>query len=189
MEAVVYLLLGLAVVGALVYALMQVNARQQRLHAELTRLERLAAEVAMNAEAVLEQVDQRIERLNRLAAAVEAKAQSAQPEEVPQPAPTQEKAKAKKRAPKAASKAEAAKTAAAQAPAEEPPVQAEPPAAESAPPPAPKTPAERYSGLRQSVFALADQGKSVLEIAEALSIPRGEVQLMLNLRGRKVSPS
>ena len=143
----------------------------------------------MNAEAVLEQVDQRIERLNRLAAAVEARAQTVQVEEVPQASPTPEKAKAKKRAPRAAGKSAAEMAVAAQAPAAHEPPAVEPVPPDPVPPPAPKTPADRYSDLRQSAFALADQGKSVLEIAEALSIPRGEVQLMLNLRGRKVSPS
>ena len=53
MPTVLYLLLGLAAIGALAFAFYQVTARQRRLMAELTRLERLTAEVVMSAEAVL----------------------------------------------------------------------------------------------------------------------------------------
>lgn len=194
MEAAIYLLLGLAVAGALIYAMMQVNARQQRLHAELTRLERLSAEVTMNAEAVLEQVDQRIERLNQLAAALEARAQytaepAAEAEAPTHPARTRKRSQGQRAAKVSGNRESKQATAAGEemAQAAQPEVQPEPgPQAE---PPSSKDPADRYTDRRQAVFALADQGKSPLEIAEALAIPRGEVQLMLNLRGRKLSPS
>ncbi|MFZ5814015.1 MAG: hypothetical protein ACOY93_01755 [Bacillota bacterium] len=185
MHAAVYLLLGLAIIGALVYALMQVNARQQRLHAELTRLERLAAEVTMNAEAVLDQVDQRIERLAQLAASMEARVESAPSEPPPAPAPPKQTGRRKGGSKPEGRKGPQAATAVPEVAAA---VQPEPAAAPVAPAEQPAKP-PRYSDLRQAVFALADQGKSPLEIAEALSVPRGEIQLILNLRGRKVSPS
>ena len=161
METVAYLLLALAVIGALAYALYQVNLRQQRLMAELTRLERLTAEVTMNAEAVLDEVDQRIERLNQLAAAVEARVTAA-PATMPAAAP------------------EATAEPIAQPAAE--------PAPEPDPTPAPQdapAPADRYGELRQAVRALADEGKEPVEIAAALGVPRGEVLLLLNLRGKR----
>lgn len=180
MEVAVYLLLGLAVAGALIYALMQVNARQQRLHAELTRLERLTAEVTMNAEALLDQVDERIERLQQLAAVIEERAKASLAN--PLPVPAAEPAPALVQAPTSAEAQAPAEGAPSMAVASPPPAE---PASEATP--AEAKPGGRYDHLRQSAFAMADQGKSPLEIAEALLIPRGEVQLMLNLRGRKVS--
>lgn len=176
-----YLVLGLGLVAGLYYALTQITARQRRLNAELTRLERLAAEVAMNAEAILEQVDERIDRLNQIAAAVEATAAAA------------------RAAVEAAAQAPLTATApvapGAQAAPEAP---AAPAAVESRPTPkkrrTPKEPATspepltaKYQELRSAVFALADEGKEVGEIAQKLGVPRGEVQLILNLRGRKVT--
>jgi len=46
---------------------------------------------------------------------------------------------------------------------------------------------DRYADLRQAVWRLADEGKDAVAIAEALGVPRGEVLLMLNLRGRKAA--
>lgn len=208
MDAVIYLLLGLAVIGAMAYALWQVNARQQRLNAELTRLERLTAEVAMSAEAVLEQVDQRIDRLTKLAADVEARIERLSVQQVAtdqkaepgvDPTPKKEPVRSRVRAggkpggpvPRAADQNAERKTVSQPASASVPEHTLEPTPLpiETAEPATSKSPADRYSHLRQGVYQLADQGKSLPEIAEALSIPRGEVQLMLNLRNRKVSHS
>lgn len=222
MPPVLYLLLGLAVVGALFYALTQVNRRQQRLHAELTRLERLSAEVTINAEAVLEQVDQRIEQLEALSLRLEERAQQLYEGRVEQatrplpdrPRPHEAPAPLGSSSPDAlaASFEEALQAARALSGQLAPPASQEPPtpeshlhptaesqplpAAESAdleaelelpPEPAsPVTPADRYAALRQSVYELSKEGKSPLEIAEALAIPRGEVQLILNLKGKKL---
>jgi len=168
----VYLVLGLCVIAGLAYVLMQVTARQRRLNAEMTRLERLAAEVTMNAEVVLEQVDLRIERLQKVVAEAEAKVAALQA-------------------------APPATPAAAGPPASRPAEPANPaPEAMAAPAPEPEAPAaaggqltsmERYQQMRTAVWTLADQGRSVLEIAQALGVPRGEVQLLLNLRGKKVT--
>ena len=65
METFLYLVLALAAVGALAYAVYQVTVRQQRMLAEITRLERLTAEVTMSAEALLDEIDQRMARLER----------------------------------------------------------------------------------------------------------------------------
>lgn len=177
----IYLLLGLGLVAGLYYALTQITARQRRLNAELTRLERLAAEVAMNAEAILERVDERIERLEALAAEVEAKVNAARAAVEPQPLPAPEEAPVVPAAQPAAEEApskpkrQRSKTAGA--------AQPEPPAPASAEPKA----QPNYQERRAAVFAMADEGKEIGEIAQALGIPRGEVQLMLNLRGRKVT--
>lgn len=211
---VVYLILGLGFVGGLYYALTQITARQRRLNAELTRLERLAAEVAMNAEAILERVDERIERLNEIAeaaeitvtsarAAVEVHVQAPPVAPVAAPAPAQASVPAPAPAPGAEEAQPARKKS---RPRKAPAVQAKPKAppepvaqAPAAPQPEsePSGPVEakpegikslsKYQELRTSVFALADQGKEIGEIAQALGVPRGEVQLILNLRGRKVT--
>ena len=145
-----YLVLGLIALGGLLYLLSQITLRQRSLHAELTRLERLAAEVVMGAEAVLDRVDERAQRLQHLLAAVEAraKAEGVAPAPAPDPAPDSA-----------------------------PERQAQP---ASAP-----TSLQRYQQIRAAVWALAEQGKGQAEIARALALPTGEIQLMLNLRGRK----
>src|SRR5690606_13604207 len=74
MPAVLYVLLALAVVGALAYAVHQVTVRQRRILAEITRLERLTAEVTMSAEALLDEIDERMARLRDLAAQLEKRA-------------------------------------------------------------------------------------------------------------------
>lgn len=156
----IYLVLGLAVVAGLYYILTQITARQRRVNAELTRLERLSAEVAMNAEAVLERVDERIDRLNALVVEVEVRMAKAPPAPMPEAEPVVE-------------------------PEREPEREPEPVAA---PEEAAATPARRdYQEARTSVWALADQGKGAGEIATLLDMPRGEVMLLLNLRGRKVT--
>jgi len=194
----VYLVAGLLLVGLLYYVLTQITARQRRLNAELTRLERLAAEVSMNAEAILERVDERIDRLNELTTEVEqrmselraaAANQSAAPALLPntQPAaaaPGMSEPKAeeapKQRKPRKRAAQEVAT------------VPAEPPAAPVEEPATPEDPTnptslQRYQQLRVAVSSMADQGKSAAEIAQELGVPRGEVQLILNLRGRKVT--
>lgn len=207
----IYLLLGLGVVAGLYYALTQLMARQRQLNAELTRLERLAAEVSMNAEAILEHVDERIDRLAEITAEVEAKAEATlslieavqagkagevspaqaapkpgEPEVRAIPAPAKKQAKPRKRqgaqtSPQAPT-AEAPKAGSRPAKAKEPVKEAEEPAKDI-----PPASLQRYEETRSAVFALADQGKSPVEIAQALGVPRGEVQLMLNLRNRKVT--
>lgn len=302
-EVVFYTLLGLAVIGAIAYALYQVNLRQKRMDAELTRLEQLTAEVTMNAEAVLDQVDQRVEKLNQLAAAMEARAleavqgpalpepakpsldvlvgeaqvftagadlevepvAEAEPEDQPQPAepPAQPKRRGRKPkgqqvqggqaptaseappapAPDGESVAEPGEAAAAEAgeapvagpdaaaaastneapaarpkrgrpakkgqspaaqvaaasmptaqpaatPSAAPKRRGRKPKAQSAHPtagsPTPGAPAstDRYGGIREAVYARADRGEDVVAIAAALGVPRGEVMLLLNLRGK-----
>lgn len=90
---VIYLIGGLMLCGGLFWVLTQITARQRRLNSELTRLERLAAEVAMTAEAVLERVDERVLRLEEMAAKLEremavAPAPAAAPAPVASPALT-----------------------------------------------------------------------------------------------------
>lgn len=155
MTTAIYLIVGLAVMGGLFYGLVQLTARQQRLNAELTRLERLSAEVSMTAGAMLEQVDMRIDYLNDLVAQVEQRLAAAA-----QPAA---------------------------------PAQPQPPTPTPAPAPvagkAPTAPAsiQRYQEVRAEVSALADQGLDAGQIAERTGVPRGEVQLILNLRSRRAS--
>lgn len=190
MQIVAYLLLGLAVIGALAYALYQVNARQQRLMAELTRLERLTAEVTMSAEALLDEVDQRTQRLSQLAAELEhraaaqleaqaeartqAPAQPSEPPAVGQKPKRQRKARGGAQATPAEQQAQPGSGAAEPVPV---PAAAEPAQAPAAP--------DRYGDLRQAVWRLADEGKDAVEIAATLGVPRGEVMLLLNLRGKK----
>lgn len=171
---VVYLLLGLGVVGALYYAVTQITVRQRKLDADMTRLERLAAEVAMNAEAILERVDERIEQLERLSAELEARA--AQMQASP-PVPLAEAAPAKPRRSRPRQSAARAAQDAAPVPAAESP----------ASPGKPSQPKPNYAEIRARVYAMADAGHDALDIAQALGIPRGEVQLILNLRGAKMN--
>lgn len=86
-----YLLTGMGAVGGLLWSLTRVTDRHRRLQAELTRLERLSAEVTMHAEAVLDRVDERIAELQRLAEAVQVPAVThvAAPEPTPAPAEPQ----------------------------------------------------------------------------------------------------
>ncbi|HYG60753.1 MAG TPA: hypothetical protein VD902_21975 [Symbiobacteriaceae bacterium] len=155
MSTIVYLLLGVAFMGGLFYALMQVTARQRRLTAELTRLEQLAAEVALNAEAILDRVDERTHRLHELMERAEAMAEAAASEPAPAQAPVPEAVPE--------------------------------PAPEVSPEPAAPTSIEKYQAMRTAVWQKADMGKSPSEIAQEMGIPRGEVQLLLNLRTKKVT--
>ncbi|MGE5672594.1 MAG: hypothetical protein ACM3XM_01730 [Mycobacterium leprae] len=212
----VYLVLILAAVGALLYLLTQVAGRQRRLNAELARLEHLTAEVAMTAEAMLDRVDERIERLSRIADRVEAKvaaraaaleqeeslaaaaqatataqpvaaaqpsvaappsvAEAAAPASTTTPAPRKRGRPRKNPLPEQAPAAPVQQAAA--------PAPASTPAAPAASQPAvqPGTSFAHRNDKVQAVTALAREGKSVAEIATALAIPRGEVQLILNLR-------
>lgn len=147
----IYLALGLAIMGGLFYALTQITARQRRLHAELTRLERLAGEVALNAEALLDRVDERAIRLGELLGRAETLSRAVKAQTPPPPT--------------------------------EAPAQARP----APEPQAPPTSLQRYQSMRASVWAMAEKGMDPLAISQALSIPRGEVQLMLNIRARRAS--
>lgn len=133
MMTAIYLILGLAGMGGLFYGLMQISARQQRLNAELTRLEQLSGEVSMMAGAMLEQVDMRIDYLIDMVEQVEKRI-------APAPGPT--------------------------------------PAL-----------TQHYQEVCSSVQTLADQGLDAGQIAERTGVPRGEVQLILNLRGRRAGAS
>jgi hypothetical protein len=132
--------------------------------------------VALNAEAILDRVDERADRLNELMARAEARVaeavavQSPAPVEAPVEAPAVEAPPKKKRTRKAAAPAPAAEVA------------PEPEAVTNSP-----TPIAKYQELRGAVWAMADQGKSPSDIAQALNVPRGEVQLLLNLRAKKVT--
>jgi hypothetical protein len=180
MEVVIYLLLGLAAMGGLFWLLTQITARQRRVNAELTRLERLAAEVSMNAEAVMEQVEDRIAQLQKLADEVQAKAVSAAavPSDLGQaprveaepapiagqvPAPDQPPAKRKRGRPRKV----------------QPPVEV--------PVEVPASPG-RYQALRAQVVSLAGQAMDAAAISRQLGMPRGEVQLILNLLTKKSAP-
>jgi len=189
---VVYLLLGLGVVGALYYAVTQITVRQRKLDADMTRLERLAAEVAMNAEAILERVDERIEQLERLSAELEARAARVQ---APPAAPPAEAAPAKPRRSRsrqsAAEPQPGADAGARPGPAsdayshvDQAPSPHEQPQPDSDSDSQPKL---NYAEIRARVYAMADAGHDALDIAQALGIPRGEVQLILNLRGAKMN--
>ncbi|HWI63612.1 MAG TPA: hypothetical protein VNT75_17395 [Symbiobacteriaceae bacterium] len=163
MLTIVYLVLGLAFMGGLFYALMQITARQRRLTAELTRLERLAAEVSMNAEAILDRVDERTHRLHELMERAEARVAAAVAAPVPVAAPA---------------------PVATPAPVVTPAAVAAPPEPEELPEP---TSMQKYQGMRTAVWHLADKGKNPSDIAQELGIPRGEVLLLLNLRTKKVT--
>lgn len=223
METFLYLVLALAVVGVLAYAVYQVTVRQQRILAEITRLERLTAEVTMSAEALLDEIDERMARLNDLAAQLEiravaevqAQAQSQSkakartgPQAVPQEARYAAEAPSQQQAQTQATPVPAQEEAQAQA--QRPPAEAEPArqkpkrggrvrtgakttasevqtTAEPETETQPLAPADRYGDLRQAVWRLADEGWNAVEIAETLGVPRGEVLLMLNLRGKKAA--
>lgn len=164
----VYLMAGLTGIAALCWLLYQANLRHRRLQAELTRLDRLAAEVTLHAEAVLDQVDERIAQLQKLMDVASAQVAAA--------------------AAAAAAPAPAARHTAAPV---LPPPSAYRPAPEPPPAPAPQPPQDsdplRYSELRTQVAALAEQGVAVGQIAQTLGIPRGEVSLILNLNKKKAS--
>ncbi|WP_374712442.1 hypothetical protein [Symbiobacterium terraclitae] len=203
MQTVAYLLLALAVIGALAYALYQVNARQNRLMAELTRLERLTAEVAMSAEALLDEVDRRAQRLSQLAAELEERAaaqvrkQDQAQADAPAPAPEQVPAQPtaaeppavgqkpkRQRRPRGGARAtpsEAQDQSGSQA---KPAGQARSNSPAAKPTQEPSA-SDRYADLRQAVWRLADEGRDAVEIAATLGVPRGEVMLLLNLRGKK----
>jgi len=168
MLTIVYLLLGLAFMGGLFYALTQITARQRRLQAELTRLERLAAEVSLSAEAILDRVDERTHQLTQLVERAEARVTAAVAAPVVE-APVAEAPKKRSRKKKVEEPASVVE-----------PV-AEAPAAQA------PTPIQKYQDLRASVWAMADKGRDAAEIAQSLGVPRGEVQLLLNLRKRKVT--
>lgn len=231
MPTVLYVLLALAVVGALAYAVYQVTVRQRRILAEITRLERLTAEVTMSAEALLDEIDERLAHLRDLAAQLEKRAAAelqarAQAEgrggdrEAAAPGGEARPAAAGARAesvgslpspgPVPESSAEGAAAGAAPGAAVDTPEA--PPAGEAKPGRArkgrartgkaraadrpaagdgaaeePAAAGDRYADLRQAVWRLADEGKDAVAIAEALGVPRGEVLLMLNLRGRKAA--
>jgi len=238
----VYVLLALAAVGALAYAVYQVTVRQQRILAEINRLEQLTAEVTMSAEALLDEIDERMARLNDLAAELEIRAvaevqakarakaqtgaqaldegrpraqaqaqtealeegrarvltqaQAGEQEQVRRQAGTPAQAQTKKPTHEKPQQDEArAQRMSEPEPAAEPEPASQKPkrgrrtrtesqttAVEA---PQAQTPADRYGDLRQAVWRLADEGKTAVEIAEALGVPRGEVLLMLNLRGKK----
>lgn len=213
MQTVLYVLLALVAIGALAYAFYQVTVRQQRMLAEITRLERLTAEVTMSAEALLDEIDQRMARLNELAAQMEirmvadlqAEAQAqvkAQPEDravaqevsgraheherMTQPGSKTEPepgAEPEPEATPAPQKPKRARRAGAGSRSRAAAGQPSPDSQETQEAP-PQDAGDRYGSVRDAVYRLADEGKGVLEIAEALQLPRGEVQLMLNLRGR-----
>lgn len=185
----VYLVLGLGLVAGLYYALTQITARQSRLNAELSRLERLAAEVAMSAEAILERVDERIDRLNEIAAGVEATAAAARLAVEARVEPAAE-AKADKAQPKPRKRRAKQEVATQSEPKPDPKADPKPEptvAAQAEVEPESVKSLAKYQEVRATAFALADQGKSIGEIAQELGVPRGEVQLILNLRGRKVT--
>jgi type IV secretory pathway VirB10-like protein len=158
-------------VGGLLWTLSRFTNRHRQLQAELTRLERLSAEVAMHAEAVLDQVDERIAELQRLAALTQA----------PAPVPAEPKAEVPAQLP-----AQPSAQAVVQAPVQAPAPAPAPPAPTVVA--APTEPAgDRYQRLQAEVLALAARGKSESDIARELGVPRGEVQLMLRLRHTKAA--
>jgi len=195
MTTVIYLFLGLATIGAMCWVLMQLTARQRRLNAELTRLERLSAEVSMNAEAILDRVDERMDRLTQMVDQVEgrvAQAAVAMPQTEPvvaphpavepvmpepskpvaaevQPAPPEPKKRGRPR-----------KNPPPEAPAQHAAVAHKP----DVPPPASMP---RYQEVRSAVWSHSDKGLTATEIAQQVGIPRGEVLLLLNLRSQKVT--
>lgn len=203
----VYLLMGLAFVGAMLFLLQQITVRQQRVSAEMARLEQLAADVAMTTEAVLDRIEQRGERLKALADRIEAQAQQVEAEKQTAPGVKEEAAAPTPEAPKA----EAQKPDAPAAPVEAPTKRKRTTRAKSSekvetPAPKrqrkPKAPAagdekasaaartaaveeapadhDRQDEVRR-VLELTGKGKSAPQIAEVLGIPRGEVELIRNL--------
>lgn len=232
MPTVLYVLLALAVVGALAYAVHQVTVRQRRILAEITRLERLTAEVTMSAEALLDEIDERMARLRDLAAQLEKRAaaelqaraqaegRGGDPEaeslggearsgaakergepagHVPESGPVPEGSA------EGAAASGAVPAAAVETPAAPPAGEAKPgrarkrrsrtsksgaadrPGSRDGDAEGPAAAGDRYADLREAVWRLADEGKDAVAIAEALGVPRGEVLLMLNLRGRKAA--
>lgn len=205
-DTLFYLLIGAGFLGGLYWILTQITRRQRKVDESLRRLEELVAEVTMEAGAVLEEAEDRIELLRELLHAVELKAVEEGAEQAA-PAPGQvwsEAAQAEapdtKAAPLAAPTAAAVRTAqaapdspaapaapAAAAPAlrqQAAPVEA---AAGAALEPRAVSSLERYQRIRATVWALDDQGLSPAEISQQLGVPRGEVLLMLNLKARRVT--
>jgi len=182
MYVALYLTLGVALMGGLFWTLTQITARQRRLNAEMIRLERLAAEVSMSAEAVLDKVDERIDQLAALLARAEQTAQGQVEGSAAAPATSQEPGpaprKRKRSRPRTTPQPAPEHSAAAVAP--------EAPAVIETPLPTPP-PLQKYQDLKTAVRELADQGRTSGDIAEELGLPRGEVQLMLNLGTRKVT--
>ncbi|HYF76257.1 MAG TPA: hypothetical protein VD973_03945 [Symbiobacteriaceae bacterium] len=169
-----YLIEGLLGIAALCWVLYQANLRHRRLQAELLRLDRLAAEVTLHAEAVLDQVDERTAQLQKLLDAATAQVAAATGvASAPAPTPTPVPAPAPGYAPAPA-------LARAMAPAPSP----EPPPAQAVQP-ADENDSLRYSELRTKVAALAEGGIPVAQIAQMLGVPRGEVSLILNLQKKK----
>jgi hypothetical protein len=173
-----YLIAGLLGIAALCWMLYQANLRHRRLQAELLRLDRLAAEVTLHAEAVLDQVDERTAQLQKLLDAATAQVAAATGV-ASAPAPTPVPARAPAPAP---GYAPAPALARAMAPAPSP----EPPPAQAVQP-ADENDSLRYSELRTKVAALAEGGIPVAQIAQMLGVPRGEVSLILNLQKKKAS--
>lgn len=190
MEMLFYLLIGVGLLGGLYWTLTQITRRQRKVDESLKRLEELVAEVSMEAGAVLEEAEDRIELLRELLHAVELKAAEEEAEQTaPAPdqvgsEPVQAPAPEKKPASAAASTAlavPAAPAAAGATPAQEralAAVAAEPKSISSL---------ERYQQIRAAVWALDDQGLTAVEISQRLGVPRGEVLLMLNLKARRVT--
>ncbi|MDF2627630.1 MAG: hypothetical protein K0R39_1461 [Symbiobacteriaceae bacterium] len=163
----IYLAAGLAAIGLLCWLLYQASLRHRRLQAELVRLERLAAEVTLHAEQVLDQVDERTHELQELVRSASVQVTAAA---------------------QAAAMAQADPAATARVPA---PVALSAPVAPVAPgaPGAPPAPAEpdRYNDLRTQVISLAGRGVAASQIAQMLGLPRGEVSLILNLSKKKAT--
>lgn len=190
---IVYLFLGLGLVAGIFWTLTQIATRQRRLQDELSRLERLAAEVALNSDAILDRVDERTERLQALLAQVEAAAaafseatartaeaalaQEALRADLEQVSPPT----AQESAPPPRKRGRTRKQEAAPAP---PPPAGETTGTAQAPPPASM---ERYQALRTRVEELSNQGLDAGTVAQLVGVPRGEVQLILNLRTNKVT--
>jgi len=196
MEMLFYLLIGVGLLGGLYWTLTQITRRQRKVDESLKRLEELVAEVSMEAGAVLEEAEDRIELLRELLHTVELKAAEEEAgQTVPAPGrvgsePVEAPAPEKKPASAAAGTALAVPAApvgsAAPAAAGATPAQERALAAAAAEPKAISS-LKRYQQIRAAVWALDDQGLTAVEISQRLGVPRGEVLLMLNLKARRVT--